>query len=354
MKINKIALCILALGLTSQVNAGFKALTWHSRANCLHINESITWQFGKNQWLKTDSYHYAPGDPNKINHAKCSLSTGWENTWRSAEVHWTEGTGGWKVYGDHFILIDRNNWKLIGNTEAQDCQIYDGWWDQNPPNNNPKKLKPVQIAENLRKPGVHIVKEILSDIPKELISEEIERTKQIKAKGFFSKPSQDAIDLIKMSKPDYIDPTEKYETGLKPDLSTIKLAFKFNGIPDVESTNVVGYAVEGTYLNTADHLGWTGIVTYYKDNDLGMCQFTLDNMYLNKGSINLRDDIVTYDVKNNPTVITIEGNDLSGFSNTIEWYDNTFMKQLRCATPNFDKEIKSKLIKRANELEIYL
>jgi hypothetical protein len=353
MKINKIVLSIIAIGISTNVNAGFKELTWHSRSNCARINESITWQFGRNLWLKTEGYHYAPGNNNKINHAKCELSTGWQNTWRSADVHWTEGTGGWLVYGDHYILDNNKQPQYLGETKASDCNIYDGWWDQDPPKDKPKTAK--LIIANRRdniKPikGIHIVDPSQIDIPLELIKEESNKIKEMHAKGFYSIKSDRAIELLAMDKADYVDPTEKYDTGLKHDLSAIKLAFNFTGIRDIEAPNIIGYAVQGTYLER----GWTGIAEYYKDKDLGVCTYVISNIELTGGGINLRSDLVSYDIKSKPTIITTEGNVSNGFLTSIEWFDNTYIKKLECASSNLDSNIKTKLINRANELEDYL
>ncbi len=102
--------------------AGLKSFTMHSRANCVN-NESISWQANNTMVLRTLSGHANASQI--ITHV---IDTGWENTWRSAAVHWGEGRGGWLVIGNHYQCIE-GNVEFIDWTEATDCSIYDGWWD---------------------------------------------------------------------------------------------------------------------------------------------------------------------------------------------------------------------------------
>ena len=116
---------ILLIGIifSCYANAGFKELTIHSRANCAN-NESITWHYNHPYNLLTVSDHLRNG---QLQHR---LAAGWETTWRSANVHWGEaGPGaGWHVQAGHYMRIGYTEYR-IGFTTADDCNIYDGWWD---------------------------------------------------------------------------------------------------------------------------------------------------------------------------------------------------------------------------------
>lgn len=106
-------------------NAGFKELTWHSRANCVN-NESITWHAGHSYHLRTVGEHH-----NLSRSWPCNMDTGEEYTWRSAAVHWGEGVAGsgWLVIGHHSMKDRKGKWVKLGVTRVKDCSIYDGWWD---------------------------------------------------------------------------------------------------------------------------------------------------------------------------------------------------------------------------------
>lgn len=114
---------LLAIGLFSIANAGLNGLTHHSRANCGN-NESISWDWLANHLLSVDSQHWRKG---VIVHI---VSTDFSNTWRSAAVHWGEGTGGWAVVGHHWT-ISGGKYVLLQQETVTDCSIYNGWWDYN-------------------------------------------------------------------------------------------------------------------------------------------------------------------------------------------------------------------------------
>jgi hypothetical protein len=116
-------IAVVSIIVSTASFAGVKDLTWHSRANCGN-NESITWHAGHVYTLLTVSDHLFNG---KIVHR---LASGWENTWRSANVHWFEAKpgSGWFVQGGHYRRIGNQEIRL-GFTTAKDCNIYDGWWD---------------------------------------------------------------------------------------------------------------------------------------------------------------------------------------------------------------------------------
>jgi hypothetical protein len=127
---------ILTLSLATNANAGFLALTWHSRANCLN-NESITWEFNKEHDLYTQSYHDVLEEDGQY-HLRHITIAELEHTWRSAAVDWGEAINSlytFQVDGLHneYHYLPDEQFPIIvtiGNESVRDCSIYDGWWDQ--------------------------------------------------------------------------------------------------------------------------------------------------------------------------------------------------------------------------------
>ena len=114
----------LAFVLMNVANAELNGFTMHSRANCGN-NESISWDATQYRVLGTVGHHYHNGT---FIHR---FSTGWENTWRSASVHWFEANpgSGWRVVGFHWIKVGTEE-RLLEVTDVSDCSIYDGWWSK--------------------------------------------------------------------------------------------------------------------------------------------------------------------------------------------------------------------------------
>ena len=117
-------ICVL-LVFSASSHGGVKELTWHSRANCVGFNESITWHLNHSYKLKTYSFHQRTNDG-----AFHELRDGWRTTWRSAAYHATESYrgGAYMVIGTHWISRNGRPEKL-GETVVGNCSIYDGWWD---------------------------------------------------------------------------------------------------------------------------------------------------------------------------------------------------------------------------------
>jgi hypothetical protein len=109
-----------------KTHAAFNRTTCHSRANCGGINESITWNALQSFDWKVISYH---SYKKELQHV---INTGFTHTWRQAVVHWTEAYANpnWFVEGLHFYIGYNGREVYDMNTQAQDCSIYDGWWDK--------------------------------------------------------------------------------------------------------------------------------------------------------------------------------------------------------------------------------
>jgi hypothetical protein len=112
--------------------AGFNSLTHHSRANCLSINETVSWDAKLHHDLSVSTYHqqWLNG---KV-YTQHGDSDGKYDTWRVAAVHIGEAYSPyhWTVEGVHSVY---KQYDLIYTTEtqAEDCNIYDGWWDNDHP-----------------------------------------------------------------------------------------------------------------------------------------------------------------------------------------------------------------------------
>lgn len=128
MKKMLFAVMLITVPVTSI--AGFYGPTSHSRANCAGFNESISWWAGHPDYRRAVSFHFRTA---RHSHPAHSLDTGMYRTFRAAAYHATEAYSSqgheWKVVGGHYYLEGREQ-KLGAVTEAINCNIYDGWWDQ--------------------------------------------------------------------------------------------------------------------------------------------------------------------------------------------------------------------------------
>lgn len=128
---NKKLIISITLCFPILTHASFFGVSDHSRANCIN-NESITWDATKVRTLSVVSFHMADYLNRMGQYNKHRLQTGWENTRRSAAVHWGEGytpTGYYLVQGWHWEGIDGVGEVLRATTSVDNCSIYNGWWE---------------------------------------------------------------------------------------------------------------------------------------------------------------------------------------------------------------------------------
>lgn len=175
-----------------------------------------------------------------------------------------------------------------------------------------------------------------------------------KEKGYINVNSDSAASLLNYKKNKFFIGSEKtylsndiHDTHLKKSLSQIQLAFKHYPISFIEEKDVIGFAAAGAYQN-----GWTGLGETFNYKNLGTCDYIIHNLEITGGSAILAEEFVTYDINKKPTIITIKGNERSGFLTQIQWYDDIFYHTLECANESFNKADKSKVIELAKKIDL--
>lgn len=139
------------------------------------------------------------------------------------------------------------------------------------------------------------------------------------------------------------------DSHLKEKISDIHLAFDVKPLSFITPENLFGYAAVGMYKQQQ---GWTGITMFFKDKDLGVCAYTLNNMKISEEAVQLFEEFVRHDINDMPNVIYNEGTKNSGFLYKINWFDKTFEKKLECFNKKpFNKEITNQLINLAQHIE---
>ena len=163
----------------------------------------------------------------------------------------------------------------------------------------------------------------------------------------------------------YIAPyhKKKYQGVLSPEsthirssIDELKLAYTFVGVPKQEMTENIGVAPYGAYKsikNGDDGDGWDGAVQFFEKKGIGFCSFIEHNRKLAHSGVELIKELVTYDVETKPSVVLVKGNKETGFVYKVKWYDNTFSRELECASPKFSQQLRSDVIALANRIESY-
>ena len=182
-------------------------------------------------------------------------------------------------------------------------------------------------------------------IPESFLKETENKMNQMKAKGYVDHDSTYPRRLLNMGfKGVTFGPSQKYEdSDLKKSSNEVKLAFPYS--PPI--ANSIAFAPIGMLSKD----GWTGIKEFFSHKEIGTCEYSLSNMELAQGSVEIDKNVVRYDVNNKPTTIMIEGNVNSGFMYSINWFDDKYDKQLRCANMDYKPELRNKIIELAKMID---
>lgn len=181
---------------------------------------------------------------------------------------------------------------------------------------------------------------------------------EYKKNGFVKRKSDDAIQLLAINKhyfmtsekATYLDSNNLYDSHVKQKLSQIKLAFNYHPISFIPESNILGFAVADTWVKEPQE-GWTGIVEIFTDAKLGVCDYKKSNVKLNRASVHLAKESVSYIVNEKPTIDLVEGNDKSGYSYKVDWFDADYYHTLKCALHVYDANELKGVITLANRID---
>lgn len=146
------------------------------------------------------------------------------------------------------------------------------------------------------------------------------------------------------------------DTHMRTSCDELKMAYTFMGVPKEAMTLNIGVAPYGAYKsikNGDDGDGWDGAVQFFEKDGIGTCAFTEHNRRLAKSGVELIKELVTYDVRNKPTVLLIKGSTETGFDYKVKWYDNTFSRELECTNMDYSQDLTNAVIELANKIDSF-
>ncbi|MFT4059095.1 MAG: hypothetical protein QM652_06050 [Legionella sp.] len=142
--------------------------------------------------------------------------------------------------------------------------------------------------------------------------------------------------------------------GLKQSISELPIAYEYKTIPSNTYTNHLGFSNMGVYreINQGyEKEGWTGVVELFVKDKL-TCLYSEHNTKLAHGGNELIEEFLTYKVHNKPTIELVKGNNSSGYSYKVEWYEKGFDKKLDCANKTYSKDVLNSVISLANDIDL--
>ena len=258
------------------------------------------------------------------------------------------------------IAAESDDSKQIGTLEQGKASYQKNMeWAKNhpgvPPPLTPEEDYAIFGKDNLPRPntGVHIMPANKMHYTKQQITSIKTNASVLNNKGYIEKYNQNATNLLMFHQIANADYSQKdnlgvHSTHLRHNLSDLKMAYDYQGVPASLAKEVIGFAPESTFI---DH-GWTGAVEFFSPQGLdGLCSYHEVNIQLTGSSANFAKEIVGNQVNNKVTIIEVSGNNASGYGYNIEWWDDNFRHVLECASKNFKSDIKQQAIALAVNID---
>lgn len=131
-------------------------------------------------------------------------------------------------------------------------------------------------------------------------------------------------------------PENSTDEGLRHDISEIEMAYDYRGVPANAITTMLGVAPSVTYIKGQ---GWAGAMQFFEKGGLGNCSYRENNLKLSHGSAVIPKEDINYKVNGKITVMNVTGEPNSGFMYSVDWYDNNYFRELKCANRKFSPSI---------------
>lgn len=135
---------------------------------------------------------------------------------------------------------------------------------------------------------------------------------------------------------------------IRSKISELKIAYNFVGVPASKEIKSIGFVPAVTYVQGK---GWAGASQFFTFEGVGTCHYDENNLKFSHGSAIIAQEDITRAVNGKATTIEVYGQKGKGFVCNIEWYDNDFFKQLECASPEYNADIKNRMLMLARIID---
>jgi len=136
--------------------------------------------------------------------------------------------------------------------------------------------------------------------------------------------------------------------SLRHHINEIEMAYSFHGVPENEVLEMLGVAPSVTYVAGE---GWAGAIQFFTKSGIGTCSFRENNVTFSHGSTVLPQEDVTRDINNKATIVTVSGEKKIGFEYSVDWFDETYFRELKCVNATYSPDTTSAVIKLAQAID---
>lgn len=165
----------------------------------------------------------------------------------------------------------------------------------------------------------------------------------------FLPQTQSLLNFKEVSKNQFVAKSSNpAHEGLRHSVSELEMAYDFKGVPTHLVTKMLGVAPSVTFV---PEQGWAGAMQYFEKNGLGNCSYRENNLKFSHGAAIIPEEDATKDVNGKVTVANITGEKNNGFLYSVDWYDNNYFRELKCANEKFEPSVMSSIIELARGID---
>ncbi len=88
-----------------------------------------------------------------------------------------------------------------------------------------------------------------------------------------------------------------------------------------------------------------------RKDGLGNCSYCENNLNFSHGAAIIPEEDATKDVNGKITVANITGEKNSGFLYSVDWYDNSFFREIKCAKTDYSSDILAAVVELARQID---
>lgn len=136
--------------------------------------------------------------------------------------------------------------------------------------------------------------------------------------------------------------------GLRHSINEIQMAYVFKGVPSNLISKMLGVAPSVTFVQGQ---GWAGAMQYFDAQSNGTCSYRENNLKFSHGSAIIPEEDATKEVNGKVTVSNVTGKAGNGFMYSVDWYDNNFFRELKCAKSDYNPETLNSVVEIARQID---
>ena len=200
--------------------------------------------------------------------------------------------------------------------------------------------------------GVTVMPEKQMSEYKTLKAQRAKERADVKKYGYIKQvlpQTQSLLNFKEVSKNQFVAKSaNSANDGLRHNINEIQMAYDFKGVPAHLITKMLGISPSVTFVQDK---GWAGAMQFFEKEGLGNCSYRENNLKFSHGAAIIPEEDATKDVNGKVTISNITGENSNGFLYSVDWYDDSFFRELKCAKSDYTADTLASMLELARQID---